>query len=78
MIHVNFSENSSGVCIYYKSNLSVMEVNFDDCRFEECWCIIKLSTTEKLLLGAIYHSPSSSCVNTNRLNDVIHRAVDYC
>ena len=62
------TENCRGVFIYYKTELSVVECkDFTDCGFQEsCWCIVTLETNEKLLLGAIYHSPSSSPINTNR------------
>lgn len=77
-LHGEISDNCSGVCIYYKSELSVSECkDFINCGFQEsCWCFVTLESKEKLLLGAIYHSPSSTAINTNRFNTLIQRAVD--
>ena len=42
---------------------------------ESCWCEIVLRNNEKLLLGAIYRSPSSGTANSLRLNQLISTAV---
>ena len=72
------SEKSRGVCIYCKELLSAQ-----DCKLlneheydESCWCEIKLESSEKLLIGGIYRSPSSTEENTLRLNDLICSAMD--
>ena len=59
------SEKSRGACIYCKGLLSAQ-----DCKLlneheydESCWCEIKLESSEKLLIGEIYRSPSSTKKN---------------
>ena len=72
------TDNSRRMCIYHKSELAVNECkDFKDSRFQEsCWCVVNLDSNERLLLGAIYHSPSSSAINTNKLNMLLHSAVE--
>ena len=69
-------ENSRGVCIFTRQYLSVSDCkvlnNFD--LEESCWCILNLNSGEKLLLGAIYRSPSSSSDNDNQLIALVDTA----
>ena len=39
---------------------------------EACWCYVTLKQGDKLLIGAIYRSPSSTMPNTNRLIELIN------
>lgn len=78
MIQSKVNEKSRGVCIYYKSNLTVELCNNlnKSCFQESCWCFVTLSNNEKLLIGGIYHSPSSTRNNTNRLIELINNATN--
>ena len=55
----NALASSRGVGIYYKNYLSVDECQvLNNHNFAEiCWCVVKLSNEENLLLGGIYRSP---------------------
>ena len=68
-IHGEITDSCRGVCIYYKSDLAVIECRgFINHKFQEsCWCVVTLETKEKLLLGVVYHSSNSIAVNTNKL-----------
>ena len=70
-------EKSRGVCIYYNTNLSVQECKvLNDYSFEEsCWCTLLLSTNEKLLLGAVYRSPSNTENNPKTIVNLINSAM---
>lgn len=65
----NLSSCSRGVLIYTKSELKAVpsEVN-DACEGDgSCWCELRLSGNDKLLIGCVYRSPNSDSKN----NDLI-------
>ena len=70
-------EKSRGVGIYFKENLSYTECTVLNSRpFKElCWCELQLKNNEKMLVGAVYRSPSSGVANNLRLNQLISLAV---
>ena len=70
-------EKSRGVGIYVKETLSSTECSvLNNCNFKEsCWCEIILKNNDKLLIGAIYRSPSSGMANNLKLNQMISTAV---
>ena len=62
-----------GVLIYTNQNIKAQEFNdFDHLNFKESiWCTFKTVNNEKILIGNIYHSGSSSEENTNKLCNII-------
>ncbi|XP_069107263.1 uncharacterized protein [Argopecten irradians] len=66
-------ETGRGVVIYIKSNLKgdieehLMQSNFS----EAIWCTLSLYKSQKLVIGCIYRSPSSSTENSLELNKAI-------
>lgn len=73
----NVKDKSRGVCIMLKSDISYTECNMlNNSQFDESiWCVISLDSKEKLLLGGVYRSPSSSPANTKLLFEQIENAV---
>ena len=69
--------NSRGVCIQVKHGLSYQECKIlNDFSFNEsCWCSLKLKSGESLLIGGVYRSPSSTALNTKKLNNMINMAI---
>lgn len=74
----NVKVKSRGVCIMVRDSISYCECNqLTNTPFEEaCFCVITLESNEKLLLGGIYHSPSSTQANTKLLFELINSAVN--
>ena len=70
-------EKSRGVGIYVNETLSSTECSvLNNCNFKEsCWYEIILKNNDKLLIGAIYRSPSSGTANNLKLNQMISTAV---
>lgn len=71
------TDKSRGVCILCKSKLRVQECkipNHDNFK-ESCWCSIMLESGEKLLIGSIYRSPSSTDSNSKKLLNLINNAM---
>ena len=62
-----------GVIIYTKSTLNASQFNgFEKFDFRESiWCTFKTVNNESVLIGGIYYSGSSDCMNTNKLYDVL-------
>ena len=63
-------QKGGGVMLFIHENLQVTEcMELNGAGFEESvWCIIHLSSTEKLLVGVCYRSPNSSKENNEELN----------
>ena len=60
----SFSRGSRGVCIYVKSSLYASLLNMPDFNFSESlWCSVMVCSSDSLIVGVIYHSPSSSPEN---------------
>ena len=58
-----------GVVLYIHKSLTAFKVDIlSDSDFSESvWCEISLRDTDKLLVGCIYRSPSSSKDNNNKI-----------
>jgi len=67
-----------GVLLYIHESLStvicepLMNIHIDD----SVWCMDTLRGVDKLLIGVVYRSPSSSCDNNNRLLTGIRKISD--
>ena len=60
-----------GILVYIKQDLTAVEVNIDH-DFKECVLVkVNLRNTDKLLVGCIYKSPSSSDENHDKLNELL-------
>ena len=73
----DLQNNARGVVIYGKQDLPVnfcRELRNDDFK-ESVWCEIRIDN-EKLLLGAVYKSPSSDRVNQEKLFELIKKAAN--
>ena len=70
-------ENKRGVALYLNKNLKAFECDiFDSVEFEESvWCQFVSEKGEKVLIGCIYRSPSSSDDNKNKLFQIIRSEV---
>ena len=56
-----------GICIFIRTKWQATEVIFPNCSFEEhLWMSIPLRNSDKLLVGCIYRSPSSSGPTSTR------------
>ena len=64
-----------GVMLYIHKSLTAFKVDIlSDSDFSESvWCEISLRGTDKLLVGCIYRSPSSSKDNNKKLNDLVSK-----
>ena len=71
-------QSSRGVCIQIKNGLSYEECKvLNEFSFNEsCWCVLKLQSNKKMLIGGIYRSPSSNITNSRHLNDLINVALN--
>lgn len=56
-----------GCVCYIKSNISAIKVQLGDNFQESVWCSVNLTGSDKLLVGCIYRSPSSSIENNQEL-----------
>ena len=68
-LFTNLTSCSRGVLIYTKTGLGAVfsEVN-DTCKADgSCWCEIRLHGNDRLLIGCVYRSPSSSSANNDLL-----------
>ena len=75
-----FSDNrptgvGGGVVLYVHSSLSAIpcKVLSDVCFENSLWCLVRLSSTEVLLVSVIYKAPSSSKINNKKLLSIIGR-----
>ena len=68
-----------GVVLYIHKSLTAFKVDIlSDSDFSESvWCEISLRGTDKLLVGCIYRSPSSSKDNNKKLNDLVSKTRFY-
>ena len=68
-------KKGGGVMLFIQNSFEVTEcTEFSSSGFEEAvWCVIRLSRTEKLLVGVCYRSPNSSEENTAILNKVLKK-----
>ena len=64
--------------LYIHKSLTAFKVDIlSDSGFSESvWCEVSLRGTDKLLVGCIYRSPSSSKDNNNKLKHLISKARD--
>ena len=65
--------NKSGVLIYTANHLQVSKEDSlsEEDHEEQIWCSIKTKNDKRILLGNVYHSPSSTADNHKRLRDMI-------
>ena len=65
-----------GVMILVKEHLNVVEcADLNNHEFREAvWCVIKLSSVEKLLVGVVYRSPNSNKENNAMLNMLLRQS----
>ena len=72
------SSGIRGVCIYAKSSLRVSEVVFKDSTFrEQLWIEMPLASSDVLLLGCIYRSPSGSAEeDLNKIGSLFKQATN--
>ena len=63
--------------ILVKEHLNVVEcTELNDHKFQEAvWCVIKLSSSEKVLVGVLYRSPNSKKENNEMLNMLLRQSV---
>ena len=67
----NFVYKILGILVYIKQDLKAVEVNIDQV-FKECVLVkVNLRNRDKLLVGCIYKSPSSSDENHDKLNELL-------
>ena len=71
----NIETNGRGVALYVKTHLNAFETNFSDKAFfsDSVWCQINLINDDKLLIGCVYRSPSSSSENNKNLSNLLER-----
>ncbi len=71
-------QGDRGVVLYIHQSLKpVREDNLTNSVFSESvWCSIHLSGNDKLLIGCVYRSPSSSEQNNTLLNELLESAVN--
>ena len=64
-------QDTRGILVYIKQDLKAVEVNIDH-DFKECVLVkVNLRNRDKLLVGCIYKSPSSSDENHDKLNELL-------
>ena len=64
-------QDTRGILVYIKQDLKAVEVNIDQ-DFKECVLVkLNLRNRDKLLVGCIYKSPSSSDENHDKLNELL-------
>ena len=68
IMHSGFEHR--GTCIYIANHLSATQTKLGSDFEESVWCEI-LINSEKILLGCIYRSPSSSVENNKSLNELL-------
>ena len=68
-----------GILIYIHESIKVNDIEVLVEYEESCWLEIKLSGSDKLLIGCIYRSDSGTQVNNNKLLDVLRhvQALNY-
>lgn len=65
-------DNLRGIAMYVKKSLNAQQVEtLDDGTCESVWCELQLKDNDKLLIGTVYRSPSSSKENNSKLNNEI-------
>ena len=63
--------DTRGILVYIKQDLKAVEVKIDH-DFKECVLVkVNLRNRDKLLVGCIYKSPSSSDENHDKLNELL-------
>ena len=72
-------EMSRGVGLYIQENLAYTECSvLNNKPFKEsCWCELQLKNNEKMMIRAVYRSPSSGLANNIRLNHLISLATGF-
>ena len=70
----NLTSARRGVCIYTHVSLSATECCITtDC--DECvWCEVRLTGSDKLLVGCVYRSPNSNRDNDVKINTTLQKA----
>ena len=71
-------QGDRGIVLYIHKSLSAFKVDIlSESDFKESvWCEISLKDRDKLLLGCVYRSPSSTSFNNGKLNELIDKACD--
>lgn len=64
-------EMKRGVMIYVNNKISAARVDIKTDFDESVWCEIYLKDSAKLLIGNIYHSPSSEINNSYKVTDLM-------
>jgi len=65
-----------GICIYVSNNLHSSEVHFTSEFEEHLWIRIKFNSSQSLLVGCVYRSPSSNLENsTNSLCQLLRQVI---
>lgn len=70
-LHCSDFNKGRGICIYAKTTLRAQELSINSHFGEKLNITIQLNGSDKLLLSAIYRSPSSSEENNEALNEYI-------
>jgi hypothetical protein len=70
-------QGDRGIVLFMKNYINVSKISILNENFNESvWCEIIASQNEKLLVGLIYRSPSSSQQNNDMLLSTINRAIE--
>ena len=72
------SGGSRGICIFVRSIWKATEVSFPTCPFkEQLWISIKIQSTDVLLVGCVYRSPSADAsTSTDNLVNLLRSAAN--
>lgn len=66
-------QGERGVILFVKNSLKANKVKILENSYQEAiWCEIVISNSDKLLIGLVYRSPSSSAENNDKLISVIN------
>lgn len=70
------SQGDRGVILFVKSGINVNKISILNDSFKESvWCEMTLNGTDKLLIGLVYRSPTSSHRNNDDLIVTVNRAI---
>jgi hypothetical protein len=70
-------QGDRGIVLFVKNYINVSKISIFSENFNESvWCEIIVNQNEKLLVGLIYRSPSSSQQNNDMLLSTINRAIE--
>ena len=67
-----------GVLLYIHKSMEALEITSEKEQYKDSiWCIVILNKNDKLLVGCVYRSPSSTADEDECLNRVIREASEY-